>query len=448
MNNNTLSNASSVRESYDVKTQGKIDLVKSQKSVLGRTWSKKDEQVITSEPVKDVISPAAKDELPIAEKEWKIIITPPTEVRREVKAELPQSLSIDQPFKFRFVLKEAGKLPAQPKVDLSKIDKNKLTSIIIEDHILKKRDSNSQRQIKYYAGKHMKVFEYDCFPGVIIKMTHLGGALMMMDCLQKCHQIKTSNLNYCHLPQAELIKLDGTTQAVVIMEKLDGNTNPMECMELSEREYEKFAENPALLNKWREYFKQAAEFICLTGYWDTDWRNILLMKDGFGFIDFESVDGSNLKGISRLIPMAPVECFDDILEIGLRYGLTNKDMLSRTTKEKRKAELELHTQIRAWHKKMNIQALQKIDPKELFKETIQFEIIKSLNEAIERQKDYSYYEGSLIMQRRLHCQPLMDFKKDDYDAALKKLQNKNLICTWTIEENSYEPNLHIYQIYS
>ena len=105
------------------------------------------------------------------------------------------------------------------------------------------------------------------------------------------------------------------SHGIWIEEKLQGTFNYLEAEDESIRVFSKFSEDPDLKAKWMKIFEQAAKFIQLTGYHDVDWRNLLKMENGIGFIDFERMHFSDETkkascagyGLLNLMGMCPPE---------------------------------------------------------------------------------------------------------------------------------------------
>jgi hypothetical protein len=307
------------------------------------------------------------------------------------------------------------------------------------------------------------VFEHSKFPGWVIKLPSASVAKEMLGYVQEAQQtVEDHQLHYCFIPDTKIIDLEGTAYSeygIFMMQKVPGIINASQAQESSEKWYEIFDHYPQVKDKWKEYFRQAAEFICLTGYWDVSWRNIILMENGFGFVDFERVDpnlSNRACGISRLIRMAPPEFFDVIVEIGKKYQVQEEKILAdfetgdlELAKQKRQAELALNTKVRYWHKEKGISDFgQKINVDFNALNTFEKSIVQKFNEKME---DGSYKQGSLLEERKLFWQPFVSgIKFEDvreFNAALRTLEEKGILCDWKIEENHSNPNLDCYEIY-
>lgn len=347
----------------------------------------------------------------------------------------------------------------------------------IKTDIYKEWDAISNREDSpnipvFHAGKHMRVFEHKNYPGFVLKLPPLKHAQDMLSSLEMCQKVqKKHRLNHCFIPATKVIPLNDAPKSaydpesgygLFIMQKANGIISPSEAREVSERNFEKFANDPKLKMKWKEYFRQAAEFICLTGYWDTSWSNIIIMEDGFGFVDFETVDPSKpniLCGITRLIEMAPPDFTDMIAGIAEKYHvdrplianyIQSKNM--EEIKQKRKEELSLRSKVRHWHKKNGIKkGAQKCNENQWPAGSLERKIISKFNGSVDNNASMRYYKGCLIEQRKLHWQPFShecDYAdRSDFDAALKNLQEKGVISDWKAEENRFQSRLASYNIF-
>lgn len=310
-----------------------------------------------------------------------------------------------------------------------------------------------------HRGKHMRVFEHANFPGLVLKLTSLASVKEMLAYVESSQKIvKDHNLLCCMIPFTEIVELDDTRLVVFVMERLDGMTSPAACQEASEREFELFSLLPEMKEKWKEYFRQAAEFICLTGYWDGGWTNILLMKNGFGFVDFENVQPmvyNITKGIERLLLMAPAEFYEMIVDIAKKHkidpsslfeALSSKDI--EEAKKRRSEKLDIRSKARSFHQQQNIVKAEKIDKSTLPNRYGYYErkIIDEFNQEVDR--NVLFIQGSLVDQRSLGCQPLRhEREREKFDLALEQLKKDKVIAAWTVSENSFQPHLAYFRIY-
>jgi hypothetical protein len=109
----------------------------------------------------------------------------------------------------------------------------------------------------------------------------------------------------------------------------------------------------------------------------------------------------------------------------------------------------LNTKVRYWHKEKGISDFgQKINVDFNALNTFEKSIVQKFNEKME---DGSYKQGSLLEERKLFWQPFVSgIKFEDvreFNAALRTLEEKGILCDWKIEENHSNPNLDCYEIY-
>lgn len=356
---------------------------------------------------------------------------------------------------------------------LNSIDEIKMKQVMYNDWNEIKDGHNITKNIPvFHAGKHMTVFEHAKYPGLIFKLPGLEEARSMLVNVETCKNIvKHHNLHHCVVPHTKVLVLEDAPKdeyslegghGLFVMQRVDGIISPSESREVSERAYEKFESSSQLKRKWEEYFRQAAEFICLTGYWDTSWRNILLMKDGFGFVDFENVEptkGNILCGVTRLIEMAPPEFTEMIVGIAEKYQIRASSISNflrckdiEHLKQRIREELSLRSKVRQWHKEKGIvEASKKCDRNVWPEGSFERKLIKKSNDSIHHAENLPYYAGCLIEQRKLHWQPFGEqtYYKDrnSFEKALKNLQENGIVCTWTTKENNFQPHLVGYEIY-
>lgn len=352
----------------------------------------------------------------------------------------------------------------QPKISkfvlLTAPEKKQMKEVILRDweEIM---DRNPTVNIPvFHAGKHMGVIEHADYPKRVIKLPSIEHANAMLSCLKMCEGVvKKHQLDCCIIPPTEVISLEGTAQpthGLFIMKKVNGKA-ANDAKEASEIAFEKFTSAPESKARWQKMFQQAAEFICLTGYWDTSWSNILLLPNekGFGFIDFEHVtpDPNNIAcGINRLFEMAPPDFFNSIEEIASKYHVYLEPRFQdlEAAKQKRGSELALSSKIRAWHTAKGIvQGNQKVDETQWADSSLERKIVNKFNKDIEKNSNFQYYAGSLIEQRKVHWQPFcfdINESRADFESALHNLQKANVLCDWTIEKMASEKT-DIFKIY-
>lgn len=314
--------------------------------------------------------------------------------------------------------------------------------------LIKNRESDEH--IHFYNGKHCTVFSHTAFPGLILKIMGTAQAEDSLKNLETAQTlVKDYSLDSCYIPQGKIIELDSES-TLFVMEKAPGMTNPSNCALISENEYALFGTSPEIKEKWRTYFVQAAELIARLGYWDTDWRNILLDKDrGFSFIDFEKNSPSEnhiLGGIERLLQMAPAEFYPEIAAIAKQHGVDID--ISKTQEEQRELH-ERNASIRKWHQEHSVNAestvlnIQNLSP--------DF-IEKAIIDMLDKQLNNEYFQKStgenLVEKRHLSCQPLYQLKVEraEFDSALQRLKERNVLCTWTVRE-MFQKELACYDIY-
>jgi hypothetical protein len=311
---------------------------------------------------------------------------------------------------------------------------------------------------RYFNGKHRAVFELQAYPNHIIKLTGIPSESdrEMVETIQKCRLVvEDKQLKRCFIPTVQLV--EASERAFFVEEKLEGIYDAYQARDLSEQQFQEFEVNPALKAQWIEMFVQAAELIVATGYYDVDWRNVLLMEGGLGFIDFEKIDGevgSVASGVFRLLQIAPLEAIDPILEIAKKNCLENKlfqfccyepDFLDRgytrassyedsvsILKAARQETLACRATVSQYHKEKNIN-----DPNALI-DTFSFPehslerlIIEHCNKALTNRYRYS---SSLIEERTIGWQPFLssNFKESQeaFEQSLSDLKEDKVIGNW------------------
>lgn len=325
------------------------------------------------------------------------------------------------------------------------------------------KDYSIMNIIADYEGKHIPVFELKGFPGFALKLTSKTNADEMFTCVETCQKIANDNkLDKCFVPPSEVValgKYNNETKdeyALLVMEKGKG-TISLISQEKAECAYDEFSTHTLLRETWKEYFRQAAEFIALTGYHNTSWRSILLMNDGFGYVDFEKVtntDSNRKKGFMGLLRMAPVEFFVMISETAKKYKIeiTDKKLTDLKT-EKTKNRL-IRSKTRAWHKQISLS-----DPKKNIslpptygENSKEKEIVDHLN-AKRAKLNVRYPHWPLIEQRKVMWHPFLknadasDETRAKFETALNNLQKDKLVCDWLVDEIPSIKNWVEYTIY-
>jgi hypothetical protein len=340
-------------------------------------------------------------------------------------------------------------------------DERKLQETVLRDWDAIYSDEPPPRIIKH-AGKHMRVIEHAEFPGLIIKLPSPQHAQGMYACLQRSQQVLKDHphIKHCKVPATKVLPLN-KDRSLFVMEKVEGIISSSHAQEVSEQAYEKFENDPNLEMKWRSFFNDAAEFICLAGYWDTSWNNIILLQNGFGFVDYEHLEPSPqniITGISRLLEMAPPQFADTITQIASKYGISfSSQQLGGALrvpnldafKIARQQKLDLRSKVRKWQKGSKIKnPAEKISLERWHEASTERIIIDKFNESVADQQ--KYYKHNPIDQRKLSWQPFCfnkALKRDQLEAALQNLQKHGIVCDWTTEENPWDATLVGYDIY-
>jgi hypothetical protein len=328
--------------------------------------------------------------------------------------------------------------------------------VLTEDWELTRNKFNEHERVRFYLhAKHAIVFEHSKFPGLIFKdmrsENQLKESKTNIDHARDVLKTWGEKLGFCHVPCAEVIELDDDRK-LLVMQKAQGITNPSLCNEMSEVEFEKFPSSPDAKAKWLAFFLQAAEFICLIGYWDTSrpWANIIFdLIQGFTFIDFENNKSTTEKkkmGIEGLLKMAHPDFFDPIAEVAQRYGVEIKDISEM--KQKRAEELACHSEVRKWHEAQQVQSKSCVDASQWGDDSFEKKIIEKWNEKCLSQSDYQS-EKRLIEQRTLHWHPSFPFEEQvnhpervqevfrNFEKALDNLKDKGIIGGWRLDQCGY-----------
>lgn len=342
-------------------------------------------------------------------------------------------------------------------------DEERLRQTVLEEWDDIQNNTRPDRIIKH-RGKHMKVFEHVDFPGLIIKLPSPKHAQDMLKCVTTSQQVLKDypEITSCKIPATKVIQL-GDIHSLFVMEKVQG-INFDRAQEVSEQAYEQFSNDPAVEKQWRTYFRDATELICLIGYWDTSWNNIILTDKGLGFVDFENVypEPQNIiTGISRLLMMAPPQFADMIVQIAAKYNITSEELCEAFTgyfgnatitsieefKLHRQAELDLRSQVRKWHQDHKSIDAGAIDATRWNIGSIERAIVDKFNQGIKDR--FTQYKDNPVEQRKVHWQPLsyaLQVKRSEFDAALENLHKQGIVCTWTTQE-MLQAELAVYNIY-
>jgi hypothetical protein len=322
------------------------------------------------------------------------------------------------------------------------------------------QERTSDKVLRYYNGNSRTVFELKGHPDHILKLDSPEHA-SMLHTIQKCRRI--ASLPRCVVPKVQM-EFKGR-HIVWIEQKLQGIFDSFEATDAAEVLYYRFREDPALREKWIEVFRQAAQFIIWTGYYDIDWRNLLLMEEGVGFVDFEGVplEKPDLQsqgiGLLRLLAIAPLEAFDAIFKVVENNRLQNtlflyarhlphlrecKETMSYAEKVQllrtiRANELALGTTLAEFHKNMD-------DPRKPAN-TSPYPAGSPERAIIDK---FNQFEGK---ERCTTARRIRDLFLDPYDLpahtpqaidrALERLKADRVIATWTKRTAPF-PNYSVY----
>ncbi len=322
---------------------------------------------------------------------------------------------------------------------------------------------------RYFNGHHRTVFELKEFPNYIIKLGQTDET--MLKTIQSCAAVvERLGLHRCAVPDVHLITRPNGEQFWV-EEKLDGIFSSVDAKATSEREFTLLDINPALRQKWNEIFMQAALFIIETGYWDVDWRNVLLMLDGVGFIDFEKMAPGDRElitsGLIRLLEMAPPGSIDSMLEVIAEKGYLEdlKKALRKPIedfKREREQSLELHARVRKFHETKTYSTLtDRVDASKYPTDSDEHKIIQTFNRHMNYKGIACNIGTDLLNIRNLRTAPyrnvgdhliwnlsseelkakvdeLVPPIQEKYEAALMRLKEDGVIAEWVTNLPQYD----------
>lgn len=311
-----------------------------------------------------------------------------------------------------------------------------------------------------YAGKHCTVFSYVEEPG-IIKCMRTKEALDSKKCLDVVRKVFAERqFRYCYAPSAHLVNLSDK-KTLFIMDKATGETDPDIAQEMMEQEFERIPIDPVIAEKWKTMTREVAEAVAATGYWDSQRKNFVWdPKLGFAFIDFERVTPNlflKQTGLSRLPEIFPPEYVDVIYNVAEEEGVP-LNIGRDAAKIARKNQFELSRECSRWDK-------QKAFPRVLEKDkwpasSKERKILDKFDES----RNQPWYKNNRPRQTKLFWQPFSNAipwdKQDDaatleqhkkerqeFEAALKNLQNAGDLLTWKVNENRHQTQLVEYSIY-
>lgn len=231
----------------------------------------------------------------------------------------------------------------------------------------------------YDSGENHLVFELKSVPGIIFKkkrslLTYWGGREDHMAARYRGIQhgqyvCKEYGLDKLKIPKSVLIRLGSNdeqndpilTDCILAQEKVDIDHN----VGTQEDYYQNHGES------LDEAIRQLAIFICQTGFFDVDWKNIPVLNIGSGkiaLIDLESLE-CNLKppqkfepkeiGIFGGVPNPKglVRCINDeqvklVVKIAKKFGVSTQKY--KKAMERKQEERLKNTPIKEFHKKHNI----------------------------------------------------------------------------------------------
>lgn len=153
---------------------------------------------------------------------------------------------------------------------------------------------------RFFNGHHRTVFEHVDYPNKVIKIDSTSEKLTEIDeAIQKTIQyIKETGNKFCFVPNVERVRIDDTC-SIWIEDKLEGVYDWRVATDKAERIFEACEDDPELKAKWIAIFKATAEVIIYAHYSDVSWKNLLLMEEGIGFVDFENVTVGDLTPYCR-----------------------------------------------------------------------------------------------------------------------------------------------------
>lgn len=242
--------------------------------------------------------------------------------------------------------------------------------------------------------------------------------------------IKKNHLNFCHVPQTEIIKLDNGFE-LLVMEKVQGKDKE-KAVTLNKAIFNQFAASPDLKEKWRLIFSQAAEFICLTGYCDTGWHNISLdSHKGLSFFDFEGCKISPESPSSKILlmsaiiamifKMAPPDFSDAIFDIAQKHGLDFDPELREWAKH---YTLDFRPKYARWTPKHSINTYSTINMDKLRISSTEKTLIELLNGHIDtnRMKDLKRRQFKLTNPLKT-----LNATVDQFNAMIDNLKKQGAI---------------------
>lgn len=303
------------------------------------------------------------------------------------------------------------------------------------------------KKITKHPGKHMYVFEHADFPNVVIKLPQPQHAQEMLESLTICQGILRDHpeIRHCFIPPAREVMLSAN-YTMFVMEKVRGSISSAQSQEESEKAFEKFPSSAELQHKWETFFMDAAQFICLTGYWDANWKNILLIDEAFAFVDFENVSPTRkhqCTGLAGLLKMAPPECIESILAVAAENDISEHEICAElgvkdieTFKTLRHDYLALRSQVRKWHSANHItNPSHPLNIERWNENSLENRILKQLEAQNKKNLCNPHLRGSLIEQRKMCWQPASDlqFSKEAFNKALENLKASGNICAWKAE---------------
>jgi len=358
-----------------------------------------------------------------------------------------------------------------------------------------------QSEIIRYKGKHMSVFGILKHPTLIFKEPTLKSAQSMLLSIAAAQKVVTENrIQTCIIPRAQIIEKEG--KHFFVMDKLPGLTHGA-AQEAMEQEFEQIPTSPKMRKKWEAIMTGVTKVTCKLGYWDMSFQNIVFMKEGWGFIDWEEVEPSMsciYTGMKRLFSMAPAELFDTICSVAdscipdfqrrfceedpiYDYKLGQQKSRNLTEFKQEIADsFTLRSEVRSWYRAQEIDqksVLKPLSPGDLFfpEESWEKRILDQFNENLKNKeiqinRDLSLAQN-LINVRMCQLSQLsggemveiekpsrngqmvkesvyqhfsLERKNADrisLEEALNFLQSAHIICRW-----SYIPGQGIYIVYA
>ena len=306
------------------------------------------------------------------------------------------------------------------------------------------------------------------YPDILIRQMDLSEATGQKEMVDAAREIVTTHsLYFCHVPAFEILGTLVPGRVVLVLEeKVTALAASVIEAEQCEIEFDQFAANTELKERWRAIFYQAVHFITKTGYLYADWRNVIPLRA------YESAEVSALAftfqknphtgtfGVKRMLStMVPPSLTRSVGSAAQQQNLSLSFGEIDQFKSMRYEELKRNSSIRHWHKLWGITSINDLfslpDSAALFGcESLHYLILTELANHLTNLRLHPA-PNTLINHRTYSCNPFLPISSNpfpiiptqiEFEATLSALSSMEYIHSF--EATYYDqPEYTFYRIF-